>query len=192
MSALKQSEQIFTVEEYLSLEDEAEFRSEYENGLIVAMAGSSWNHARIASNLTRFIGNKLSLDCSAVQSEIKIWVASLGKFYYPDVAIVCGDLNFYQTRNDAVTNPVLLIEVLSDSTEAKDRGEKFFAYQTLDSIKEYVLVSQKKAVVEQYLKQPDGSWRYSATIGLESTVNFESVGVEVSLKEIYQSINFKQ
>ena len=192
MSALRQPEQNFTIEEYLALEDEAEFRSEFENGQIVAMAGGSWNHARIASNIMRCIGNKVSPDCSSVQSEIKIWVQSINKFYYPDVAIICGDPSFYRERDDAITNPTLIVEVLSDSTEAKDRGEKFFSYQTLESLREYVLVSQHRAVVEQFIRQSDGSWKYLATIGLESNIKLESVGIEINSDEIYQLVKFKK
>lgn len=165
MSALRQSEQKFTTEEYLALEDEADFRSEFENGEIVAMAGGSWNHARVTANIARFIGNKISSDCSSVQSEIKIWAQSINKFYYPDVVIICGEPNFYRERDDIITNPTLIVEFLSDSTEAKDRGEKFFSYQTLESLREYILVSQHRAVVEQFIQQSDVSWKYLATIG---------------------------
>lgn len=182
----------FTPEEYLALEDAAEFRSEYENGEIVAMAGGSWNHAQIASNAVRVVGNKISIGCSAVQSEIKVWVASVAKFYYPDVTVLCGEPIFHEDKDDTIANPTLIIEVLSDRTEAKDRGEKFFAYQTLESLREYVLISQYRAAVEQFIKQPDGSWKYLATINLESSVKLESLNVELTLNEIYQSVKFKK
>lgn len=182
----------FTAEEYLAIEAAAEFRSEYENGEIVAMAGGSWNHAQIASNATRVIGNKISPDCSAIQSEIKVWVASVNKFYYPDVTVLCGEPIFHEEKDDTITNPALIIEVLSDGTEAKDRGEKFFAYQTLKSLQEYVLISQHRATVEQFIRQSDGSWKYLATIGLESRVKLESLGIELTLNEIYQSVKFKK
>lgn len=84
----------------------------------------------------------------------------------------------------------MIVEVLSDGTEAKDRGEKFFAYQTLESVREYVLVSQNRAAVEQFIKQSDGSWKYLATIGIESSVGLESIGAELTLREIYQKTNF--
>lgn len=182
----------FTAEEYLAIEAAADFRSEYENGEIVAMAGGSWNHAQIASNATRIIGNKISPDCSAIQSEIKVWVASVNKFYYPDVTVLCGEPIFHEEKDDTIVNPTLIIEVLSDRTEAKDRGEKFFAYQTLESLQEYVLISQHRATVEQFIRQSDGSWRYLATIGLESRVKLESLGIELTLNEIYQSVKFKK
>jgi Uma2 family endonuclease len=191
MSALPKKKK-YTPDEYLALEEQAESRSEYENGEIVAMAGGSLNHLRIISNVSRFVGNKVSSECESLPSEMKVRVETIGKFYYPDVAILCGKANFYQKRNDTIVNPILIVEVLSDSTEAKDRGEKFFAYQTLESVREYVLISQNRAAVEQFIKQSDGSWKYLATIGLESSIKLESIGVELALQEIYQKVNFSQ
>ncbi len=182
----------YTPEEYLALEDEAEFRSEYENGEIVQMAGGSFRHIRIISNISRFIGNKVSDDCSSLPNEMKVYVQAIDRFYYPDITVLCDEPSFHQKRTDTITNPVLIVEVLSDSTEAKDRGEKFFAYQTLESVQEYILVSQNRAAAEQFIKQTDGSWKYLATIGLESSVKLESIDVELSLQEIYQKITFGQ
>ena len=182
----------YTPEEYLALEEKAEYKSEYENGEIVAMAGGTFNHIRITSNISRFIGNKVSEDCSSLPNDMKIWVEAISKFYYPDVTVLCGEPSFYRERDDTITNPIFIVEVLSKSTEAKDRGEKFMAYQTLDSLQEYVLISQNRPTIEQFIKQSDRSWKYLATIGLESSVKFESIGVELTLNEIYQRVNFKQ
>lgn len=190
MSALTEQKK-YTPEEYLALEEKAEFRSEYENGEIVAMAGGTLNHIRITSNVSRLIGNKALENCESLPNEMKIWVKALDKFYYPDVTVLCNKPQFFERRTDAITNPVLIIEVLSGSTEARDRGEKFFAYQTLESLHEYVLVSQDKALVEQFIKQADGSWKYLATIGLESVVKLESVNIELTLKEIYYRVDFR-
>lgn len=104
--------------------------------------------------------------------------------------MICGEWAFYQKRKDAVTNPILIVEVLSDSTEAKDRGEKMLAYRTLESLREYVLISQNNATVEQYIRNADGSWIHKATIGLESAVQFESIGIELKLENIYQRVEF--
>lgn len=180
----------YTPEEYLALEEAAEFRSEYEDGEIVAMAGGSYKHGRIINNVARFIENKIAGNCEALSSEMKVWVEAIGKFYYPDVLVLCGKPSFYTKRTDTITNPILIVEVLSASTEAKDRGEKFFAYQTLESLQEYVLISQNRAAVEQFTRQRDGSWKYLATIGLESSVKLESIGVALTLEEIYQRIEF--
>lgn len=191
MSALTKTKK-YTPEEYLALEEKAEFRSEFENGIIVAMAGGTLNHIQITANFSEFLGSKIrQKGCRTLPTEMKIWVASIRKFYYPDLTIVCEKPEFYNKRNDTITNPRLLIEVLSESTEAKDRGEKFFAYQTLETLQEYVLVSQDKYLVETFTKQADGSWRYLATIGIEGNVYFESVGAELSLKEIYDLVEFE-
>jgi Uma2 family endonuclease len=190
MSALTEQKK-YTPDEYLALEEKAEFRSEYENGEIVAMAGGSLNHIKITSNISRFIGNKASENCFALPNEMKVQVKSLDKFYYPDVTVLCDEPQFFERKTDTITNPVLIVEVLSKSTEARDRGEKFFAYQTLESLQEYVLVSQDKALVEQFIKQVDGSWKYLATIGLESVVKLESINIELTLNEIYRRVDFR-
>lgn len=189
MSALPQKK-IYTPEEYLALEERAEFRSEYESGEIVAIAGGSFKHGRITNNTARFLGNKVAEDCTVLSSEMKVWVKAIEKFYYPDVLAICGEPIFRGKRTDTIINPILIVEVLSESTEAKDRGEKFFAYQTLESLREYVLVSQTRATVEQFIKQADGSWKYLATIELESSAKLESIGVELTLREIYQKVDF--
>ncbi len=190
--ALKAKKQkLYTPEEYLKLEEKADFRSEYDDGIIVAMAGGSINHARIIRNIDRAFGRKLNKNCESFTTDIRVRVQSYKKFYYPDILIICGKPIFHEKRNDTIENPKLLIEVLSKSTEAKDRGEKFFAYQTLESVEEYVLVSQDKLLVEKFTKQNDGSWKYLATIGIESKVYFESVETELSLNEIYDLVEFE-
>ena len=188
MTALPKKKK-YTPEQYLVLEEKAEYRSEYEDGEIVAMAGGSLDHAQITSNVNRFLGNKIAGRCRSLTTDVKVRVEDYRKFYYPDVLIFCGEPKFYQKRNDTITNPILIVEVLSDSTEAKDRGEKFAAYQTLESLQEYVLVSQDKAKVEQFTRENDGSWKYQATIGLKSKVNFTSVETELTLDEVYQQVN---
>jgi Uma2 family endonuclease len=178
----------YTSEEYLALEEKAEFRSEFDDGIIVAMAGGTLNHAQITNNLARHFGNGLDERCTALTTDLRVQVESYRKFYYPDVLVICGEPIFYEKRDDTITNPILIVEVLSDSTEAKDRGEKMLAYRTLESLHEYVLVSQDKAIVEQYTKNADGNWIHKATIGLKSKVKFESIKVELTLEDIYQRV----
>jgi len=187
MSALPKKK-IFTPEEYLALEEEAEFRSEYDDGEIVAMAGGSISHIRITANIAHFLRNKMPGDCESLATEMKIWAESYRKFYYPDVTVICGEPVFYRKRDDAITNPVLIFEVLSKSTEARDRGEKFAAYQSLESLQEYVLVSQDKPKLEKFVRQSDESWKYQAIIGLKSKIGFESIGVELTFEEVYQRV----
>lgn len=182
----------YTPEEYLALEEQAEYRSEYDNGEITAMSGGSFKHAQITANLGRNIGNKISGDCSTLTTDMRVQVENYRKFYYPDVLVICGKPAFYEKRNDTVVNPVLIVEVLSDSTESKDRGEKMLAYRTLNSLREYVLVSQDRPIVEQYTKTADGNWIHKATIGLKSGVRFESVEIELTLEEIYHRVEFEE
>lgn len=185
-------ERKYTPEEYLALEEKAEFRSEYENGEIVAMAGGSLNHIQIAFNAAKAIDRQIGNKCRTLPSEMKVYIKAVSKFYYPDVTVLCEKAEFYRGRDDTVTNPRLLVEVLSESTEARDRGEKFFAYQTLDSLQEYVLISQDKFTIETFTKQTDGSWRYLATIGLESRVFLDFVQAELPLAEVYGSVEFEE
>lgn len=191
MSALVK-EKLYTPEEYLALEEEAEYRSEYIDGLIYQMAGGNVNHIDITFNVTAIINEKLREKCRAYSTELKVRVEEVNRFYYPDVTVVCGDRNFYEDRKDTITNPILIIEVLSNSTEAKDRGEKFFAYQTLESLEEYILVSQDKYLIEQFTRQNDGSWKYLATIGIDSEVTFESLNTTLKLKDIYDLVEFEE
>lgn len=182
----------YTPEEYLALEEKAEFRNEYDNGEILAMAGGSLDHIQITFNAAKAIARQVGSKCRTLPSEMKVYIKAVNKFYYPDVTVLCEKLEFYNERKDTITNPKLLVEVLSKSTEAKDRGEKFFAYQTLESFEEYVLISQDKFLVETFTKQADGSWRYLATIGADSKVYLQSVNAEISLEEIYDLVEFEE
>ena len=188
----------YTPEEYLALEDKAEYKSEYWNGYIIplhgeppTLAGADVNHIQIVSNLTEILSPQLKKkNCRTFSNDLKIWIPNREKFFYPDVAIVRGKLEFYQLRRDTIINPKLIIEVLSDSTASFNRSEKFWLYQTLETLQEYVLISQDKAVVEQYLRRDDGNWIYKATIGVNSFVKFESVKTEINLSEIYDLVEF--
>jgi Uma2 family endonuclease len=190
MSALTQKKK-YTPEEYLALEEKAEYRSEYVNGYIFKMAGSTESHIQISFNVTRLFADKLRGKCRAYQSDMKVWVEPAGTFFYPDVTLVCGERKFYKGRTDIVENPTLLVEVLSKSTEEYDKNDKFFTYQNIKSFQEYVLISQNKAAVQQYIRQPDGNWKIKATIGLNSKVYFESVETELLMQEIYDLVEFE-
>jgi Uma2 family endonuclease len=188
----------YTPEEYLALEDKAEYKSEYWDGYIIplhghppTLAGADINHIQIVTNLVEILSPQLKKkNCRTFSNDLKVWIPNREKFVYPDVAVICGKLDFYKLRRDVVTNPKLIIEVLSDSTMAFDRSEKLWLYQMLESMEEYVLVSHEKAVIEQYLRSADGNWIYKATIGIESSVYFESVELDVDLRDIYELVEF--
>jgi len=191
MTALPKKKK-YTPAEYLALEEKAQTRSEYWNGEIVAMAGGNINHQQIVSNLIVEITNKVKGRCRVFPSEMKVWVKKRDKFFYPDLTVICGQPSFYKNRRDTIDNPRLIIEVLSKSTTSFDRAEKFLSYQTLESLEEYVLVSQEKAIIEQHIKREDGNWIYQATIGVESSVTFPSVETTLTLKGIYDLVEFEE
>jgi len=181
-----------TPAEYLALEEKAKARSEYWNGEIVAMAGGNIDHQQIVGNISRILGNKLYGKCRIFPIEMKVWIKKRNKFFYPDVTVICEKPNFYKNRRDTIDNPVMIIEVLSKSTASFDRAEKFLSYQTLATLEEYVLISQEKAAVEQYIKREDGNWIFQATSGLESSVKFTSIKTVLSLQEIYDLVEFEE
>jgi Uma2 family endonuclease len=191
MTALPKNKK-YTPAEYLALEEKAETRSEYWNGEIIAMAGGNINHQQIVANVSRVLGNKLYGKCRVFPSEMKVWVKKRNKFFYPDLTVICDKPNFYKTRRDTIDNPKMLIEVLSKSTASFDKAEKFLSYQTLESLREYVLISQETGLVEQYIKRDDGNWIYQVTIGLKSEVTFPSIETTLTLKDIYDLVEFEE
>ena len=181
----------YTPEKYLALEETAKSKSEYVGGRVYQMAGGTEAHIQISFNVTRFLADKLCGKCRAYQSEMKVWVDEADTFFYPDVTVVCGDRKFHKDRRDIVENPILLVEVLSEGTKVYDKNDKFLIYQNIKSFKEYVLISQDQPAVQQFIRQTDETWKYKATIGLESKVFFESVETEITLKEIYDLVEFE-
>ena len=178
----------YSVDEFLQHEDVGEFRSEYVGGQIYAMAGGTDSHIQISFNLTKVLAERLRDKCRAYQSEMKVRVEQGNAFYYPDVTLVCGEQKFFQGRRDVVENPILLVEVLSESTKEYDKNDKFFAYQNIESFKEYLLVSQDKHVIQQYIRQDDGNWKIKATLGMESTLYLESVDLAIPMRDVYDLV----
>lgn len=182
----------------MELEEKAEYKSEYWDGVMIPLhgepeelAGASEIHNTITLNIAVLFRMRLQNRCRTYSSEMKIRMEKKDKFYYPDVLAVCGELKFYQNRRTVLENPVVVVEVLSGSTTMKDRTEKLWAYQSLDSVQEYVLVSQDKPVVEKYARRANEEWSYSATIGLESSIKLDSIGITLTLKEIYENVEFE-
>ena len=151
-------EQSYTFEEYLVLEEKALYKNEFRRGKIVAMSGGTFDHNTIAQNTGNAIGNALrkkKKKCRVANSDQKVYIADYDKSVYPDVSVYCNTPSFYKNRKSVLTNPTLVVEVLSDSTEAYDRGKKFTQYRSLPSFKEYVLINQYQAKVETWYKQED-------------------------------------
>jgi Uma2 family endonuclease len=180
-----------TPEEYLAAERLSETRSEYLDGGVFPMPGGGRNHNQITLNLALELGTQLrTTPCRVLWMDLKVRMPDSRKFCYPDLVVVCAELQFHDDRKDVILNPDLVVEVLSPSTEAFDRGAKFRAYQTMESLKEYLLVSQGKPLIEQYLRNDDGEWRYGAAEGLESALTLPSIGCTLNLGAVYDKVDF--
>ena len=173
-------------EEYLAVERKAEYKSEYLDGVMYAMAGGSERHNLIAANIIIAIGVQLrDRPCRVYPSDLKVRVPNSKRFFYPDISVVCGETKFADAERDVILNPVLIVEVLSESTAAFDRGKKFLSYQQIDSLQEYLLVSQDEVIVERYIKQNNDTWLYTKAVGLDETITLPSIECEVALRDIY-------
>ena len=182
-----------TPEQYLELERAAEFRHEYYNGRMYAMAGGTLNHVVIIGNLTRELGNGLrKRPCLVMPGDMRTCVSLDALYTYPDIVVVCGEPHCFDNRKDTLLNPLVIIEVLSPSTEAYDRGFKSAQYRKLESLQEYVLVSQAEPRVEVYRRQPGNEWLLSESIGLDAACTFRSIDCSVSLADVYDKVTFEE
>jgi Uma2 family endonuclease len=180
-----------TPEQYLEIERAAQFRSEYYNGRMYAMSGASYRHVMIISSLSRRLQNALEAGrCSVGTNDLRVRVSPAGLYTYPDLVVICGEPKFADNRADTVLNPTLIVEVLSPSTEAYDRGFKFAQYRTLESLQEYGLVSQSEPRVEIFRRQPSGDWLLSESAGMEAICRFDSAGCTIAVKDIYDKVTF--
>jgi Uma2 family endonuclease len=184
----------YTAEEYLELERAAESRHEFLDGQIFAMAGESLSHSRICINLAIEAGSKLKgKPCEALSPNMKVRTSSASLFAYPDLTIVCGAPQFHDTKRDVLTNPQVIFEVLSPSTEIYDRTTKFQRYRMgNETLTDYVLVSQDKTFVEHFTRQADGNWLYRSFSETADVLRIETVDCELSLNEIYDRVEFQE
>jgi len=183
----------YTFEEYLVLEERTPYKSEFQKGKIVSMSGGSFDHNTIAQNTGTALSNELkrkTKKCRVANSDQKVYIADYDKAVYPDVSVYCDKPNFYKDRKDVLTNPLLIVEVLSKSTEDYDRGKKFTQYRSLPSFKEYVLISQKQAKVETWYKQEENVWRISNAEGLDASIHLFSLDLDIQLSDIFYLIDF--
>ncbi|HWS52618.1 MAG TPA: Uma2 family endonuclease [Pyrinomonadaceae bacterium] len=190
MTTLTQPTTLLTPEEYLAAEREAETRSEYVDGVVYPMTGAHINHQIIVANLTVELALQLrGREHIVLPIEMKVRMPDSRKFFYPDITVIAGGPQFHDERTDIILNPVLLIEVLSKSTEAFDRGLKFQAYQKVASLREYLLVAQDRPFVEQFVRQEDGMWVYAAFDGREASLTLPSVGCALNLGAVYDKVD---
>jgi Uma2 family endonuclease len=182
---------LLSPEEYLELERRAERKSEYFHGEMFAMSGASRRHVVIVNNLGGELRQRLKKrPCEIYSNDMRLRVAPNGLYTYPDVMVACGEPQFADDQSDTLLNPVLIAEVLSDSTENYDRGRKFEQYRTLPSLSEYVMVAQDAPRIEQYTRQPNGHWLLAETRGLNASVQLASIDCALPLAEIYDKIDF--
>ena len=176
-----------TEEQYLQIERKAETKSEFHGGQMFAMAGGSPNHSLLANRIGALLDRQVSPECRVFNADLRIKVVSAGLYTYADCSVVCGELQFSGDQQDGVVNPLLIVEVLSPSTEGYDRGRKFELYRTIDSFREYLIVHQDQRHVEHYSKQEDGSWLLREHSGMEGSVVLVRLGVSISLTDLYAS-----
>jgi Uma2 family endonuclease len=178
-------------EEYLAIEDASERRNELIGGRVVAMSGNTLPHFMIVDNLVLELNGRLrGKPCQMFSTELKVKVELTGDYFYPDLLALCGAPVFDKPNQVTLLNPTLLIEVLSPSTEAYDRGRKFLHYQQIPTLKEYVLVAQEEARVEIFSRGEQSSWTYKLVSGLEATASFASIDCTVALADIYRDVTF--
>ena len=177
--------------EYLELERQAERKSEYFQGEMFLMAGASRRHGLIVANLVAELRQQLKQKaCEVYPGDLRVRVTPTGLYTYPDVVVVCPEMQFADDREDTVLNPTVIIEVLSDSTRDYDRGRKFQHYRTLPSLLEYLTVAQDSTHVEQWTRQADNRWLLSEFAGIGQTIELASIGCVLPLAEIYDKVEF--
>jgi len=203
MASVNKPESIYTEDEYLAIERASQERREYLDGLIYLMAGESLEHGDICMNLDRIVSTSLlGSPCRALSKDTKVRSGQIPKLRYsaqglysfPDLVVVCGEPQYLDEHREVLVNPRVIIDVLSPSTEAFDRGEKFARYREhLDSLTDYVVVAQSMPLVEHFARQPDGQWVIAATAtNLSARVVLNSIGCKLRLSEVYDRIIFPE
>ncbi len=178
----------FTLEEYLDVERKASTKSEFVDGAVYAMTGGSLNHAYLGGRAVVALSAALrGKPCRVFNSELQVFIPEKNIATYPDVTVVCGAPQFWKKRDDLVINPSVVVEVLSPSTEAYDRGEKATAYRTLPSLRDYVLISQERPVVEVFSRNQD-VWEHKVFEGLGALAVLGSVEQPLPLKDLYEGV----
>lgn len=185
-------ERRYTLEEYFELERKSEERFEYWNGEVSPMSGVSEEHAEVETNMITVLKNRLrGRVCRVFPANMRIKVPSNPPYRYADLSALWGEARFEEIGGvDSLINPALIVEILSDSTEAYDRGDKFTHYKSIAAFGEYLLVAQHRPHVTQLVRRPDGSWVYNEFNDLSDSVSLSSLGCELSLNEIYQNVSF--
>jgi Uma2 family endonuclease len=185
------SKPYLTPEQYLAIERKAEFKSEYYQGEMFAISGAREAHNLIAVNAVASLHQQLrGRPCEAYSNDMRVRVTSEDLYTYPDLIIVCGEPMFLDNSFDTLLNPNVIVEVLSESTEAYDRGQKFKLYRSLDSLTEYLLISSQQVSAELFTRQSDGPWLLNAKSSLEDSLDLQSVDCRLRLADLYEKVAF--
>jgi Uma2 family endonuclease len=181
-----------TPQEYLIRERQASTKSEFYQGEVFAMGGSSANHSLIAANFVGEARNGLKdSPCAVFNSDLRVQVQSTGIYTYPDATIVCGELEFDDDHRDTLLNPTVIVEVLSDSTEKYDRGKKSNHYRQITSLKELILIAQNRPHVERFTQQPNSDWLFHEQKEMTADFELKSLGISVAMSELYRGVKFE-
>ena len=179
-----------TIEEYLVLEEQSEIKNEYAYGIITAMSGGTLNHGIIGNNINTELSNRVKekgAECITINGDVKIFIEKADSFVYPDGMMICGGIQTAEGDEHSVINPILIVEVLSKSTESYDRGDKFHKYCSLPSFREYVLIDQYKPVIDILYKEDSSYWKMTATIGMDKSIYLTSLDCYISMADIYRN-----
>ena len=182
-----------TIEEYIAIERENDTRYEYHNGEIFVMAGGTIPHTDISGNVFYETTAKLrakNSSCRPFNNDVKIQIQGERRFVYPDMSVICGEPKTSEYYKDALTNPIVIAEVLSDSTANYDRGDKFFLYRKIETLKQYILIEQEKPQIEIYTRNEGDLWHIKRVSGLENSLTLTSLDIEIPLKDIYRNVDF--
>jgi Uma2 family endonuclease len=193
MTAAPQPPRRYTIQEYLRMEYDAEQRHEYYDGEIVAMAGGTPRHSLIISNIIGEVRQRLKGGpCHVYEANLRVRIPNTKLYVYPDATVICGatEHDADDMKRQTVTNPKLIVEVLSPTTEHLDYGPKFRRYLECPTLDEYVLVTQDQPHVQSYFRQPEGRWLFTPVMEFERTIKLHSLGIELPLSEIYAGVEF--
>ncbi len=191
MTELLEKEKTYTVAEYFEIDTDSEVKLEYHNGKIIPTSGEITTHSKIVVKIITVLSNLLDDQPFEVyNSEVKVQIPEYKKFVYPDVMVVRGQPVYFENRKDIITNPLLVVEVLSPSTQRHDKTNKFLMYRTLPSLKEYVLVEQDQARVTTLFRNDAQHWEDTDVVGLDQSVRLRSIESEITLARIYKNITF--
>ncbi len=190
--SLQRAMAVFTPDEYLELERLSEIRHEFLDGTVYAMSGESLAHSKICFNLYVAIGMQLrGTNCGGFSPNMKVRAGEAGLYAYPDLAVVCGEPTFHDRHKDVLLNPTVIFEVLSRSTQAYDRGDKFERYKSIETLRDYVLVSQDRPHLEHSSLRPDGTWSHTEFDGTDDSLTLDAINCRVALADVYDRIDFE-